>query len=391
MRTVALFSGKGSPGVTTLACCIGAVWPSKRRVVLMEADPAGGDLSTRFLLASGPGVMSLALSARNHNTGTVEIDSHVQQLPGGLEVLVGPSSSDSALSLDREVAALSSLIGLSPGEVDIIVDCGRLSPALPGQMAVVERADVAIMVLPPQTGAAAHAEHVVTRIDKARSRWQGEEPVKLVVCGRGEVKSEELAAVLDMELLGTVPDDYKGAAIACGQPGSTAVFARSAIIRSAASIVENIIGDLEMVDRRLLPPSPIDSDVHGLPEAAGGNVSGVAGDAIGTAGDATGTGDDTGSSGDSGWGTANASYEAGEARQHFFTPSMRQEPRANASYEAGEARQAGDSGGNRGGDGSYLQDEAVGAADAIMPSKSLAAGGGRILQGAGVLQGAGPA
>ncbi|MCL4434084.1 MAG: hypothetical protein M1399_04845 [Actinobacteria bacterium] len=346
MRTIALFSGKGSPGVTTLACCIGAVWPSKRRVVLMEADPAGGDLSTRFLLASGPGVMSLALSARSNNTGTVEIDSHVQQLPGGLEVLVGPSSSDSALSLDREVAVLSSLIGLSPGDVDIIADCGRLSPALPGQMAVVERADVAIMVLPPQAGAAAHAEHVVTRIDKARSRWQGEDPVKLVVCGRGEVKPEELAAVLDMELLGAVPDDYKGAAIACGQPGSTAAFARSAIIRSAASVVENIIGDLEMVDRRLLPPVSTDYDAYDSSKAAGTNALG-------------GTGAVTGAGGDTGWGAE------------------------NASCEAGEASQAGDSSGNRGGDGSCLQDEAVGVAGAIMPSKSLAAEGKRILQGAG--------
>ncbi len=257
MRTVALFSAKGSPGVTTLACCLGAIWPAERRVVLMEADPAGGDLSARFLLGRDPGVMTLALSARSSNAGTVEIDSHVQQLPGGLEVLVGPPSSDSALSLDREVAVLSSLIGMSTGDVDIIADCGRLSPALPGQMALVERADIAIMVLPPQVGAVAHAEHVVTRIDKARSQWQGEQPVQLVVCGRGEVKPEELASVLDMELAGIVPDDSRGAAIACGQPGSTSAFARSPIIRAAATIAENIIRDLDTIDRRLVSSGSI--------------------------------------------------------------------------------------------------------------------------------------
>ena len=43
---VTVCSDKGSPGVTTLAVAIGLVWPVPRLV--LEADPAGGDLAFRM-------------------------------------------------------------------------------------------------------------------------------------------------------------------------------------------------------------------------------------------------------------------------------------------------------------------------------------------------------
>jgi hypothetical protein len=42
MALIALAADKGSPGVTTAAVALAAVWP--RRVRLAETDPAGGDL-----------------------------------------------------------------------------------------------------------------------------------------------------------------------------------------------------------------------------------------------------------------------------------------------------------------------------------------------------------
>ncbi len=45
---IAVCSGKGSPGVSTLACVAGAVWPPDRRIVIAECDPSGNDLAARF-------------------------------------------------------------------------------------------------------------------------------------------------------------------------------------------------------------------------------------------------------------------------------------------------------------------------------------------------------
>ncbi len=272
MRTIALFSIKGSPGVTTLACGIGAVWPTDRRVVIMEADPAGGDLCTRFLLPDSPGLMTLALSARGNNSGILDIDQHVQVLPGGLEVLIGPPNSDAALSLDREVVALSQLIAISTNDIDLIIDCGRVSPALQSQMAILERADIAIMVSPLDARVVTHAESMITRINTARKRWQGEPPVKVVMCGSGGAKPRELADALEAELIGSMPVDNQGAAVACGYPGSTATFAKSQFIKASATIAYEMVNNLETIDRNIIPESTDMSLLPGDPAEDSSNV-----------------------------------------------------------------------------------------------------------------------
>ncbi|MFD8811197.1 hypothetical protein ACFV23_06850, partial [Streptomyces sp. NPDC059627] len=92
MALIAIAADKGSPGVTTTAVALAAVWP--RRVLLAEADPAGGDLVYRSAAAHGgplnpnTGMLSIAATARR---GLVpdQLWDHVQPLSGGLEVLVG--------------------------------------------------------------------------------------------------------------------------------------------------------------------------------------------------------------------------------------------------------------------------------------------------------------
>ena len=57
---VAMVSVKGAPGVTTLAVGLATRWP-RGEAVVVEADPAGGDLSARFGLAHDPGLAAMAL------------------------------------------------------------------------------------------------------------------------------------------------------------------------------------------------------------------------------------------------------------------------------------------------------------------------------------------
>lgn len=90
MTRVALCSAKGSPGVTTLACVLGAVWPTDRAIVVAECDPSGGDLAGRFGLSTRIGMTSLVLTERQGAGGPTDYRTHVQQLPGGLDVLVAP-------------------------------------------------------------------------------------------------------------------------------------------------------------------------------------------------------------------------------------------------------------------------------------------------------------
>jgi MinD-like ATPase involved in chromosome partitioning or flagellar assembly len=87
--TVAVFASvKGAPGVTTVVNLVAATWPEQRRALVVECDPSGGDIAARFQLSSRCGWSSFETASRRGES-IPDIGPHLQQLPGGLEVLVG--------------------------------------------------------------------------------------------------------------------------------------------------------------------------------------------------------------------------------------------------------------------------------------------------------------
>src|SRR5882757_7767914 len=102
MALIALAADKGSPGVTTAAVALSAVWP--RRVLLAETDPAGGGLVPDQLW------------------------DHVQPLSGGLEVLVGLGVAEQAAGLaglwPTLGRAFAQLADSPHAPADVIADCG---------------------------------------------------------------------------------------------------------------------------------------------------------------------------------------------------------------------------------------------------------------------------
>ncbi|WP_405769000.1 hypothetical protein [Streptomyces sp. NBC_01538] len=138
MALIVLAADKGSPGVTTAAVALAAVWP--RRALLAETDPAGGDLVYRSAAAHGgmlnpnTGMLSIAATARR---GLVpdQLWDHVQPLSGGLEVLVGLGIAEQAAGLAGLWPTLGSAfaqLGDSPNApADVIADCGRISGDTP--------------------------------------------------------------------------------------------------------------------------------------------------------------------------------------------------------------------------------------------------------------------
>lgn len=138
MALIALAADKGSPGVTTAALALAAVWP--RRSLLAEADPVGGDLIYRTTAASGgplspnTGLLSIAAAARR-GLAADQLWDHAQPMSGGLELLVGLGSAEQAAglvgvwpTLGRAFASL----GESPhAPADVIADCGRIAGGSP--------------------------------------------------------------------------------------------------------------------------------------------------------------------------------------------------------------------------------------------------------------------
>ena len=113
MTVTTFVSIKGAPGVTTLACLVGATWPEARTVAVVEADPFGGDLAVRFQLSSAWGWSSYVTAARRSH-GVVPIDPHLQALPGGLDVIVLPAGNQRVVAVPSVEALLRSfgVVGL---------------------------------------------------------------------------------------------------------------------------------------------------------------------------------------------------------------------------------------------------------------------------------------
>lgn len=230
MTTIAVCSAKGSPGVSTLACILGAVWPEHRRVVVAECDPSGNDIAARFGLSPLVGMTSLILSTRRAQDAPFE--SHVQFLSGGLEVLIGPLSPEGARSLDRELAAVGIAATFSVS-VDLIVDCGRLDPSSLGQRALILSADHVILLVRPDGAGIAHARAAVSSLtesnDRERSHW-------FVEVGPTPFDECDVAGVIGVPRAGTVPLDPVAASMVCGFPGRPRVLARSGLVYAARRI-----------------------------------------------------------------------------------------------------------------------------------------------------------
>jgi hypothetical protein len=211
---VAVMSIKGSPGVTTLCLALAARWPTQGRAVVVEADPAGGDIAVRFGLAQAPGLLSLAAAARRETDDGL-VWRHSQALPGGLPVVAAPPDATRARGA---LAALAPLSGAGPlrtaadhpGAV-VVVDCGRVdtdSPALPALRA----ADVTVVLT---RSAADDLAHLARRMPEIGG-WS-RKPV-LLLAGRGH-SIAIVARELGVTPLGRVPDDPVGAGVLRGGTG----------------------------------------------------------------------------------------------------------------------------------------------------------------------------
>jgi hypothetical protein len=246
MSVLALASVKASPGVTTSLLALAATWPADRPLLLVEADPDGGDLAARAGLPPEPGLTSLAAAGRRA-LADGELDRHVQSLPGGLPVIVGPADCDHAtraLGMVGERLA-SGLAGLH--DRDVLVDCGRLRPASPAT-SIVAGADVVVLVARPRLDELQHLRPALPRLAAAGAR-----PVLLLI-GERPYPPGEVAEVLAVPVL-SLPDDRDTAGRLNGQGGRTERLARSLLLRTARGVAQTLADTLTHPAESVREPS----------------------------------------------------------------------------------------------------------------------------------------
>ena len=237
MTVVGCISAKASPGVTTAVQLVADAWPLGRALLVVEADPAGGDLAGRLGLRPDPGLVSLASEGRRGLSGDI-VDAHVQAAGEGVSVLLAPAgarAASAALSVlaDRLADALGQTV-----ERDVVVDCGRLGPASPA-WPLVRAADAAVLLTGATATDVAHARPLVEDVAA------GSTVVGVVVVGepggRGErYPAEEVAEALGVPLWGTLPAEPGVVASLLTGRADRKRMARSRLARAAADLAARL-------------------------------------------------------------------------------------------------------------------------------------------------------
>ncbi|NUR30047.1 MAG: hypothetical protein HOV83_30060 [Catenulispora sp.] len=187
-----------SGGATTIAAALAAVWPEP--ALLVEADPAGGDLGGWHRLPDTPGLASLANACR---TGQVDVAEHATRLPFGVDAVLA------AAGRPQASAAIGLLADTEPArwakERPTILDVGRLEPGSPA-LPLVELADAVLVVAGGDLLSLLRVSLAEIPVPRAH----------LVTVGPLAHPREDLAGLLPVPVLAELPWDRHAAEVIAG-------------------------------------------------------------------------------------------------------------------------------------------------------------------------------
>lgn len=203
MSVVAICSGKGSPGATFVAVNLAAALASRERTVLLDLDPAGGDVAAYLGLDPRRGAYPLLqMNSSVQDSATLMNEAEER---AGFSALCGfPDPCEGAT-----VWRLSDLLRIArKSDHLVLADIGRVTDKT---TVLAAGADTLILVVRPDLVSVAGAERAL-RLLKVRDFPI--DRVKAVVSGlerRRPGDVAEVASALGIPVIGAVPLDRSAA------------------------------------------------------------------------------------------------------------------------------------------------------------------------------------
>lgn len=232
---------------TTTAVALAAAWSRANDVIVVEADPAGGDLAAWFDLPVTPSLSTVV--TRVLDGSWPEIERHTRLAPSGLRVIPAPARAveaqqavaESARSLVGSLAALRSPV--------TIADTGRLAPFGAGNPFVGAAAVTVLVHRQSVQSPPAAAARLQRLADQLESMAAIPGAVVVVIVGANPFGLDEIGAFLgsaggSTSLVGLPLDELSAGAIAGRTGVSERRLARLPLMRAA--------GDLAVVVERAL-------------------------------------------------------------------------------------------------------------------------------------------
>lgn len=243
MSVIALCSAHGAPGTTTSALALCWAWPMARpgrRVLLVDADPAGSGLLTGYLSPGVPneaGVSVLAAGRLPMTPEQVISCSVALDDTGTRMVLPGIADPVQAKPLAAMWSSvLSAARDLSDDGIDVIVDVGRLGHRYEPRIWLAD-ADLVGVAVRGDLASVAPAAAVVRGLAAERSGRLA--AVALLVDPAGYTSEQVGEALGVTHVLSLTRDPWTARTLAAG--GATGWrFERSPLLRAARSVVERI-------------------------------------------------------------------------------------------------------------------------------------------------------
>ncbi len=261
MPLVAMTYVKGRPGVTTTALGLAAVAPAVARPVVVEADPAGGDLMRRLELAATPSLVDLAAAARGATSADDAFAAGTQAMvvgDVGVPVVVAPAGGAQARAALPELTGTGRSV-LTTAERLVLADCGRLAPGS-AAWPLLRLADVVLVMARARADELAHLREALAElVDVGAGRL-------VVLLATGSLYSaadvaEVLTAHVVEELardpggfgvLGPLPTDRKAAAVLGGELLAGRRWRRLPLMRAYADLLDDLVSHLAI--------APVDHD-----------------------------------------------------------------------------------------------------------------------------------
>jgi hypothetical protein len=241
---VGVVSAKGSPGATTAGLGIAARWPTGPGV-LVEADPAGGDLAVRFGLGLGPGLASMAVAAR-HGNQQPDPSAWTRVLPVGARVVPAAPGGAAAAALTALAGQGHRLLSaLADAYPVVVVDAGRWTHGSPAD-GLLSSCQVVLLVSSSELEQISQCQ---ARIGALR-RLVGD--VRLLLVGvRGGWPAGEVGAALGLPVAAALPVDGRGAGVLSGRlvprngwrAGGPGSWARLPLLRACHSLARTLAAD----------------------------------------------------------------------------------------------------------------------------------------------------
>jgi hypothetical protein len=274
--TVVSVGSVRSCGATTLALGLAATWPTHRRALLVEADPAGGTLAAASGWAAEPSLVTLAAAVRRSEAVELAFE-HTHALPNGASVLAAPGTPEQSRRALAMLAGLFDQLGKLDG--DVVLDCGRLDVSRAPEERRLDphgshrisrsnteaflEAEVALVACRPQLAdlhaVASFLEHPI--VTEARRSAE----LRVVLIGDGPYPAAEIASTFDVEVVAHLPFDAQSAAALPRMPADARELRTTPLVRALRSLASSLAPEVDISSStESTRTAEVRSDLRGL-------------------------------------------------------------------------------------------------------------------------------